>query len=463
MKTLHVTFSYEPDPPGGTEIYVAALCQALQELGVEAVVAAPAMQERDYEVHSVRVRRFVTRDGDLANYYGRGDAVAAVSFAGILERERPDLVHQHALSPACSTALMREAGKRGLPLVFTYHTPTVSCQRGTLMEWGTTPCDGLVDARRCAACTLHGLGVGCIASRTLARVPKGIGELAGRAGLAGGPWTALRMRSLLQVRQEATREAFDLPDRLVSLCPWVTELFRKNGVPHDKVVLSAHGVSSGTRRPRLPSPRVRRTVRMVHLGRVDPAKGTQLLLEAFRAVPHAPIELDVLGVVQDRAAAVLHENLRITAAADPRVRLLPAVEHGAVMDTLADYDIVVVPSQCMETGPLVLLEAFAAGLPVIGSALGGIGDKVRDGVDGVLVAPYSSLDAWRDAIERCSDRAFVDALQRGVRPPRSMDDVTREMHALYQELIAMRQERSTDTIGLGVSARGATTREDWSD
>jgi len=103
-----------------------------------------------------------------------------------------------------------------------------------------------------------------------------------------------------------------------------------------------------------------------------------------------------------------------------------------VIDRLAEYDMVVAPSQGMETGPLVVLEAYAAGVPVIGSALGGIADKIADGVDGLLVRPYHSVDAWSAVLQRVgSDRPLVAGLTKGVRPPRSMSDVARDMRAIY--------------------------------
>ena len=88
----------------------------------------------------------------------------------------------------------------------------------------------------------------------------------------------------------------------------------------------------------------------------------------------------------------------------------------------------------LETGPLVVLEAFAAGVPVLGSDLGGIAELVRAGTDGVLAAP-GSLAAWRDALARLAgDPAEVARLRAGVRPPRTMAAAAAEMEALYRRV-----------------------------
>ena len=74
------------------------------------------------------------------------------------------------------------------------------------------------------------------------------------------------------------------------------------------------------------------------------------------------------------------QNLRRIASNDHRVRFLDAIPLGEIVSVLAQYDILVVPSQWLETGPLVVYEAFSAGIPVLGSRLGGIAELVRDGV-----------------------------------------------------------------------------------
>jgi glycosyltransferase involved in cell wall biosynthesis len=88
----------------------------------------------------------------------------------------------------------------------------------------------------------------------------------------------------------------------------------------------------------------------------------------------------------------------------------------------------------METGPLVVLEAFAAGVPVLGSRLGGIADKVRHERDGLLVNPPASVEAWRGMLRRIADPTQLRELRARVRPPRSDVDVAAEMAGLYASL-----------------------------
>ena len=96
----------------------------------------------------------------------------------------------------------------------------------------------------------------------------------------------------------------------------------------------------------------------------------------------------------------------------------------------------VVPSRWLETGPLVVLEAFAAGTPVLGARLGGIAELVSDRVDGVLMPPEDP-GAWASAIAAIAAAPEqVARLRAGIIPPRTLDDVARDMAGLYRTLLA---------------------------
>jgi glycosyltransferase involved in cell wall biosynthesis len=439
VKVLHVPYAFFPDPPGGTEIYVDALCRALRADDVDSVVAAPADRNTHYRVGDLEVRRFASAGtaASLETLYGAGDPIASASFARVLDDVRPDVVHQHALSPACSAELVAIAQERGVPVVFTYHTPTVSCQRGTLLRMGTEPCDGALDRARCTACVLDELGLNGAVRSIAGAVPVGVGRALGRRGLGGGVWTAARMTELMDRRLQATARLFARVDCFISLSPWVTRVLRANDVPAERIVASPHGIATPAATVRaIPSVRARddARVRLVHLGRLDPTKGTELLLRALAALGDAPVSLDVFGVVQDGDAEARSRALR-SAFAKARVTFHAPVANANVVAMLRAYDAVVVPSQWMETGPLVVLEAFAAGVPVIGSALGGIADKVRHDVDGLLVEPFHAVDAWTSTLARCVDEpSLLARLRANVAPPRSMRDVACDMRAVYEQL-----------------------------
>ena len=433
-RTLHVCYSFPPDPPGGTEVYVASLCRELAAQGIGAVVAAPGEREQSYEVDGISVRRFQhNRALKLEEIYA-GDPIAAASFGRVLDRERLDVVHQHALTPACSPLLALEAKRRGLPVVFTYHTPTASCLRGTMLLWGKTPCDGRMEVGRCSACCLEGRGTGRVLGHALAAMPAAGGDWLGRRGWQGSGWTALRMSSLVQRQHDSFRTFLDLVDRIVVLSPWVEGVLARNGVPLSKMFRSGHGVAAHSAARRA-GRRAGGRVRVIHLGRTDPVKGTELLIRALRHLPNAPLELDIYGVVQDASATAMREGLRLLADGDSRIRFLPPVAHEDVLTTMAQYNCVAVPSQWMETGPLVVLEAFAAGVPVLASALGGLADKVTDGVDGLLVRPFDDVAAWAAALHRfTSDRDLANRLSASIGRPRSLTGVADDMRTLYDSL-----------------------------
>ena len=81
MKVIQVPFCFYPDPVGGTEVYVEALCRYLQKRGVQSVVAAPGQEDASYAHQGLPVRRFAIAEKvkDVGDLYGEGDVDAADS------------------------------------------------------------------------------------------------------------------------------------------------------------------------------------------------------------------------------------------------------------------------------------------------------------------------------------------------------------------------------------------------
>jgi glycosyltransferase involved in cell wall biosynthesis len=451
MKIIHVPFCFYPGAVGGTEVYVTLLARLLKEgHGCDVLIAAPGGRSEQYTHENLRVRRFEVSPevADISELYGEGDEVGAREFAKILDEERPDIVHLHAFTRGVSLRIVRAAKVRKVPVVFTYHTPTVTCTLGTMMRWGRIPCDGEMLGRRCTACTLHGLGLNRLVATGVASMPRRVRKILGKTKKSGGIWTALRMRELVERRHNATRALLAEVDHIVAVCEWVRDVLVRNGVPANKITLCRQGVPDN-REPITDNSRRRdsafqsfsvsafsqeRPLRLVYFGRLDPTKGVHVLIEALQLDKALPVTLDVYGTAQGEGGAAYADRLQKLVMHDGRIAFKASVPSEKVIPTMRTYDAVVVPSQWLETGPLVVLEAFAARIPVLGSDLGGIAELVVNGVNGLLVSP-SEINAWCNAVLRlCRDAGLYERLCSSLPTPPVMESVARTMIDLYRNL-----------------------------
>lgn len=437
MKVIQIPYCFYPDAAGGTEIYVEALAKSLQAYGVESVVCAPTQKPNEAYFHNdLKVRRFKISDKieDVSELYGEGDIEAACNFTKILDEEKPDLIHLHALTRAVSLRLVREAKRKNIPTLFTYHTPTVSCLRGTLMFMGRSACNGLVSTRRCAQCALQTRGLPPAAAGLFGYLPLGISEAIGNFKSGGGILTALRMKELAALRHRVLLSFMNEVDGIIALCEWVREVLLLNGLAESKISVVRHGIA-----PDVPAAAVKtdvsfisgRSLKMVYIGRLNPVKGVEVVIRAIKSAPHLPVEFHIYSVIQDETELSYLRKMRRLAGKDERIVFKNSIPNDKVIPVLKNYDLLVVPSQWFETGPLVVLEAFASGVPVMGSRLGGIAELVTDKVDGVLLE-HNSVQEWRQAITGfCEYPDTLSKLKRGIRPVRRSDSVASEISSLY--------------------------------
>ena len=124
------------------------------------------------------------------------------------------------------------------------------------------------------------------------------------------------MRELVSARHRVIRALVREVDAVVALSQWSRDLLVENGADPARVVISRHGLPatvsepvSGCEAARLPGP-----LRVAYLGRLDPVKGVDLLVEAVRALPGVPLALDVYGIAQGPGDEAYRRRLEATAA-----------------------------------------------------------------------------------------------------------------------------------------------------
>lgn len=140
-----------------------------------------------------------------------------------------------------------------------------------------------------------------------------------------------------------------------------------------------------------PTRRTRRRdkLRLLYLGRLSPEKGLATLLEAMAWIEDDTIELDIAGDGPERAAL---EEIIDARGLTERVTLLGF--QTDVITLLDEHDALVLPS-LREGLPMAAVEALAAGMPILASAVGGLPELVEDGVTGLLSKPGDTLDVAR--------------------------------------------------------------------
>jgi colanic acid/amylovoran biosynthesis glycosyltransferase len=161
-----------------------------------------------------------------------------------------------------------------------------------------------------------------------------------------------------------------------------------------KVVVARYGVALPAARERSPGDG---PLRLLNVARLAPVKGHTVLLDALAEIRGRGVDatLDVVGGGPLREE--LAEHARRVGVADA-VTWHGPLAHDRVAELYSAADVFCLPSFA-EGLPVVLLEAMAAGLPVVATRITGVPEVVTDGHDGLLVAP-GRADLVVGAIER---------------------------------------------------------------
>jgi len=390
---LHLSNDLYPRVTGGTEIFVHELIAAQQNLHPPLTplwVAhedpfSPPDHSRQATLGAYQRLLPLTTPGDRVQQV-TATAAAIPGFQELLAEFRPDVVHLHSFSDRCGLSHARAAKAAGARLVVTVHAPGFSCIKGNLIDASGAICDGVLRERRCTRCRLHNGGL----PRWLA------GAVALQSGWplpAEAPGTlahVLTARQLTAAFQRAWLELAELADAIHVLAAWSRDVLLRQGIPARKVHL-IRTAGPPPLPPRQRTPMQDGVLRLVYWGRCHPVKGLHLVIEAIQGLPAAaPIQLDFYGPYWDSAYG---QQLLSRIKGDPRFRLQGSLAKEQLLPRLQSYDLAVVPSTWLETGPLTVLEAFAAGLPVAGSDLGGI-KELLEGVEGCALLPLEA-QAWR--------------------------------------------------------------------
>jgi glycosyltransferase involved in cell wall biosynthesis len=289
---------------------------------------------------------------------------AAARLREVVEDTRPDVAHIHNTWWALTPSIVGVLDRLMVPTVVTLHNYRLMCVNAQLFRDGA-PCEDCVGSS-----PWHGVRYRCY-----------------RDSLAASTLSAatIQLNRRLKTWQRA--------DRLLVLTEFARGRFIESGIPAERLFLKPNFVDDPE--PRTSPPSASRTVLFV--GRLSSEKGIAELLDWWADAPTSDLELVVIG-----DGPLLKE---LQPGRDRSVRFAGRMAGPEVLRQMLDARALVFPSVWYEGQPMVLLEAMAAGLPLVASNIGGIPETVSG--TALLASPGDSA-AWTGALARLADDRWVD-------------------------------------------------------
>ncbi len=245
------------------------------------------------------------------------------------------------------------------------------------------------------------------------------------------------------LRKRFVQAMFELVDTFLAPSQFLRQRYIDWGIPKDRIRFeengSAHHVPTLTnteedeQRPRN---------RVGYFGQLSRFKGIHVLLEAMRLLEKEGVDarLWVHGANLDiQPSEFQRQASELLASCENNVTMVGRYRPEMLPRLMAAVDWVVVPSIWWENSPLVIQEAFLHGRPVICSDIGGMAEKVADGVNGLHFHARDAESLARTLRRATTDPDLWSSLRNGIPDVYRMEDHVATLSRLYRDLIASKR------------------------
>jgi glycosyltransferase involved in cell wall biosynthesis len=260
-----------------------------------------------------------------------------------LQREKPDLVHFHNVVPLLSPALYYVCKDLNIPVIQTLHNYRLLCPSATLYR----------DGKVCEEC---------------------LGKLVPWPGVVHKCYRQDRLASAAVGVMITTHELIGTwrsqVNRYIALTEFARRKLAENGVPGHKIAVRPNYLDPDPGAKEGPGEYA------LFVGRLSPEKGVRTLLDGWRRLK-LPVPLVILGI------GPCGPEVIAACAEVPSIQWLGRMAKDKVIESMKRARFLILPSECYESFPLALVEAFGCALPVVTSALGAMGELVDEGRTGL--------------------------------------------------------------------------------
>lgn len=413
MPSRHILIAnniYPPIMAGGAELIVGYLAEGLAAQGHRVTVVStcgPEMEPYPVETRNgVEVIRFFPKNvywsfarGNQQPGYKKAlwhlrdawNQDASRRFQAILAEKQPDLLHTHLID-GMSAVLWRRAKRVGIPVLHTAHDYHLLCPRAFMLT------------RSLALCTKPQIGCQIY-------------------------------------RQWHLHTAADV-DLFTSPSQFLIAKHLENGLQARQTAVIRNGIPLPTVPPRQRDSAA--PLRFLFPARLTIEKGCEVVLAAMKHLPQdLNFELTVVG------KGPLEDKFKAAAEQDKRLRFLGYVSGEQKTTVFSQSDCLIIPSLWYENAPVVIVEAAAYGMGVIGSRIGAIPEFVDDEKTGLLFEPgnpQALAEAMVTLIKNPSRLPQFAHNSQKLLTECTVDRMVASYSAWYETLLAQRAASTTRSV-----------------
>ena len=271
----------------------------------------------------------------------------------LIKEEKPDIVHVHNTLSLISPSVYYAAFACRVPVVQTIHNFRLLCPAATLVR----------DKKICEDCLEQGLG----------------------CAIRHRCYRNSRLQTLVSVCVLKLHRMLGTYSRLfyIFLTDFNKEKFLQENaecrthIKRERVYVKSNFVWT----PQLD--KIQKKKQYIYVGRLDALKGIHVLLKAWETITDKKLLICGSGPEEAWVKQYIKENQMI------QVKMMGQLPHEEVLKLLAESTALVMPTQWYEGQPMVILESYAVGTPVLASSIGNSGSMVLPGKTGFCFKPDS--------------------------------------------------------------------------
>ena len=317
----------------------------------------------------------------------------------LIHKSKPDVAHFHNTFPQITPSAFAACQDNNVPVVQTLHNYRFICPNALLLR-NDRPCEDCINGT-----LIHAMKHRCYRNSLLA--------------------TSAQVWTIASNRLRGTY--VNNVNRYIALTHFASQKFSSAGLPRNRIevkpnfLLDAPIMGKGN------------GGYAVYVGRLSEEKGVKTLINAWDKITGLPLKILGEGPLREEMQAKVNES-------ELPIEFLGYCSKKKILDTISDAVIQIIPSHCYEGLPMVALEAYACGTPLIVSRIGSLDEIVKDGETGMKFNTGNDRDLAKAVLELTSDQKRLISMREHARrlfEEKYTPDINfQQLMAIYQDAIA---------------------------